>query len=172
MRVRRRNPRAPRGALGFDQRYKLSSGRTLGPQPAFADESEAREAWQAHREELIEREARMRAGCRPWAFWHWDAGRPDLTRADPDEAIDPADYPGVCPDRVTVGNANGTVSQQPHGGEHAGWCYAAARGQRLHERRLVFLVAHDLLLPGEDPLQGGPDHPAAGELALGRRLRR
>jgi len=65
MRVRRRNPRALRGALGFHQRYKLASGWTLGPLPAFADESEALDAWQAHREELIEREARMRAGYRP-----------------------------------------------------------------------------------------------------------
>jgi len=85
----------------------------------------------------------------------WPAG-PDP--ADPGEAIDLDAYPGACPDRVTVPNANGSVSQQPHGGEHEEWCYAAARDQRLHERRLAYLVAHDLLLPGENPLQGGPDH--------------
>ena len=156
MRVRHRNPRAPRGALDFDQRYKLASGWTLGLQPAFADESDARDAWQAHRAELIEHEARRRAGYRPWAFWQWDAGRPDLIEVDPAEAIDPADYPGCCSDR-TVRNANGTVREQPHGPEHEEWCFAAARGQRLHERRLAFLVGRDLLLPGEDPLQGGPD---------------
>ncbi len=152
MRVRHRNPRPERGGLDFYQRYRLSTGWEIGPSPVFADEQEEHDAWRAHREELIEREAQRRPGHRPWGFWHFEAGRPELLAADPEEAIDLVDYPGACPARVTVKNGNGTVSQQPHPAEHSAWCFAAARGQRLFERRLAYLVAHDLLLPGEEPL--------------------
>lgn len=161
MRVRHRNPRAQRGELEWSQRYRLSIGWTIGPQPDFADEQEAHDTWQAHRQELIEREARKRGGLRPWAFWRWDVGRPELVADDPDEEIDPADYPGVCSDLVLARNAGGGCSMQPHPAEHVWWCFAAAAGRRLFERRLAYLVEHDLLLPGEGPPWTGRDWPSS-----------
>ncbi len=40
-------------------------------------ESILRELWDEHREELIRESCRDLAGRRPWAYWRFDAGRPE-----------------------------------------------------------------------------------------------
>lgn len=48
----------------------------------FPDPESRKEAWMAHREELIAASIRDRPGCRPAAFWHYDLpGIDDLRRA-------------------------------------------------------------------------------------------
>jgi hypothetical protein len=73
MLVRRRR----QGPLTSAQRDALRLGwPPVGNQrSAFRDEAARRRAWEEHREELIAEGKRRRPGSRPWAWWHYEAGR-------------------------------------------------------------------------------------------------
>ncbi len=51
-----------------------------GGTSSFTDEADRLAAWEAHRERLMRRDA---PSLRPWAFWHYDSGRPDLAEDHP-----------------------------------------------------------------------------------------
>ena len=62
--------------LSSSQRAALSLGwPSVGHQGGFRNEREQQRAWEEHREELIAEARRGRPGHRPWAWWHYEAGR-------------------------------------------------------------------------------------------------
>jgi hypothetical protein len=65
---RRRQDKRRRRELTYDQGWELLLGPDRGS--AFADEAEARAAWDANRDELL---ADCNGGTRPWAFWRFEA---------------------------------------------------------------------------------------------------
>lgn len=78
-RVRRRS----HARLDLAEFLFLTLGPSAGAGP-FADEADARDAWESHRDHLIERAVfhTHDAGWRPDAFWHFDADRDDLIPTD------------------------------------------------------------------------------------------
>lgn len=80
-RIRRRRSRDRLDVLTFDQVFDLRAG-PYEHRAAFADDAERRQAWERHRDELIELVAadRFATGKRPEAFWQYDIARPELLR--------------------------------------------------------------------------------------------
>jgi hypothetical protein len=74
MLVRRRRHQGP---LTSDERWELLIGPPVSrARPhGFRSEADRRRAWEEHREELIAEARQMRPGNRPWAWWHYEAGR-------------------------------------------------------------------------------------------------
>jgi hypothetical protein len=73
----------PRLPPGDELRWELELGFPLGSSEP-TDPDDLREAWELYGEQLIaERDARLHAGRRPWAFWEFTAGRPARMLPDP-----------------------------------------------------------------------------------------
>jgi hypothetical protein len=80
MPVKRRRNKARDRALGVDERWSLVLGEASW-RLAFHTEAERREAWERHREHLLERE---HAGRRPAAWWDYDSPIPRPSCRDDD----------------------------------------------------------------------------------------
>ncbi len=83
---RRDGPRS----LTLPQHFALVAAGFDGPQgQPFESREDALDAWDEHRDRLI---ARCQPGERPWAFWAFDVGQPELVWPAPGEAIDWAEW--------------------------------------------------------------------------------
>lgn len=68
---------------------ELARALAYGPNGEGFTEAQLERAWRAHREQLLGQE--RGSGSRPWAFWRFDAGRPEHSEDFPhgdDEAAD------------------------------------------------------------------------------------
>ena len=92
-------------------------------------DAERREAYFAHRDEVLDRRAQRRPGERPWAFWHYE--HPDLERDTDTSPVVLADF-------------EDPESWYARFGE-LGAREKFARRRRFEERRLTYLVLNGLL---------------------------
>lgn len=74
--------------LTGDERIYLLACLELAGEPAFEDDVECRRAWERHRVELVEQQAARLPGRRPWAWWTFDAGRPEHLEPYPEREPD------------------------------------------------------------------------------------
>ncbi len=106
------------------QNMFLKSGFYFGRNP-FRLDSEAKAAWEFHREDILAEHIRDHPGTRPWGWWEFESTEPRLQIRDGPEAVG---------DRFYLGKPSGFTDVPPDG---------------MFESELAYLTRLELLTESE-----------------------